>query len=76
LNLVELTVRGSPLTKPTGSSTPWRRPPRRETGTQPGGASGDRRIGVVWQTPGSGESLTMAFHAGRIIRQDGGLGDR
>ena len=30
---------------------------------------GDRRIGVVWHTQGSGKSLTMAFYAGRIIRE-------
>jgi len=29
--------------------------------------SGDRRVGVVWHTQGSGKSLTMAFYAGRII---------
>ena len=33
------------------------------------GTSGDRRIGVVWHTQGSGKSLTMAFYAGRVIRQ-------
>lgn len=32
-----------------------------------GGDPGDRRIGVVWHTQGSGKSLTMAFFAGRII---------
>jgi type I restriction enzyme R subunit len=31
--------------------------------------SGDRRVGVVWHTQGSGKSLTMAFYAGRIIRE-------
>ncbi len=40
---------------------------RYETGRQPGGDLGDRRIGVVWHTQGSGKSLTMAFYAGRII---------
>ena len=40
-----------------------------ESGRQPGGAPGDRRIGVVWHTQGSGKSLTMAFYAGRIIRE-------
>ena len=35
----------------------------------PGGAPGDRRIGVVWHTQGSGKSLTMAFYAGAIIRE-------
>ncbi|MBC7350167.1 MAG: type I restriction endonuclease subunit R [Candidatus Aminicenantes bacterium] len=38
-------------------------------GRQPGGNPGDRRIGVVWHTQGSGKSLTMAFYAGRIIRE-------
>jgi len=31
------------------------------------GPRGDRRIGVVWHTQGSGKSLTMAFYAGRVI---------
>jgi type I restriction enzyme R subunit len=35
--------------------------------TQPGGDPGDRRVGVVWHTQGSGKSLTMAFYAGRVI---------
>jgi type I restriction enzyme R subunit len=42
---------------------------RYEAGPQPGGAPGDRRVGVVWHTQGSGKSLTMAFYAGRIIRE-------
>ena len=42
---------------------------RYESGHQPGGVAGDRRIGVVWHTQGSGKSLTMAFYAGRIIRE-------
>ncbi len=29
---------------------------------------GDRRVGVVWHTQGSGKSLTMAFYAGKIVR--------
>lgn len=36
---------------------------------QPGGVQGDRRVGVVWHTQGSGKSLTMAFYAGRVIRE-------
>ena len=39
-----------------------------ESGRKAGGDPGDRRIGVVWHTQGSGKSLTMAFYAGRIIR--------
>jgi type I restriction enzyme R subunit len=40
---------------------------RYESGQRPGGEPGDRRIGVVWHTQGSGKSLTMAFYAGRVI---------
>ncbi len=40
-----------------------------EAGRQPGGAPGDRRIGVVWHTQGSGKSLTMAFYTGAIVRE-------
>lgn len=32
--------------------------------TRPGG---DRKVGVVWHTQGSGKSLTMAFYAGKVI---------
>ncbi|HXH81851.1 MAG TPA: type I restriction endonuclease subunit R [Candidatus Tectomicrobia bacterium] len=42
---------------------------RYEAGRKPGGKLGDRRIGVVWHTQGSGKSLTMAFYAGRIVRE-------
>jgi type I restriction enzyme R subunit len=30
-------------------------------------ATGDKRVGVVWHTQGSGKSLTMAFYAGRLV---------
>ncbi len=42
-------------------------PGRYEAGGKPGGAPGDRRVGVVWHTQGSGKSLTMAFYAGRMV---------
>lgn len=45
------------------------RPGHYETGRKRGGRPGDRRVGVVWHTQGSGKSLTMAFYAGRIIRE-------
>ncbi len=32
--------------------------------TRPGG---DRKVGVIWHTQGSGKSLTMAFYAGRVV---------
>ena len=44
---------------------------RYEAGRKPGGEPGDRRIGVVWHTQGSGKSLTMAFYTGAIIREPG-----
>ena len=44
-------------------------PGRCESRRKPGGDPGDRRIGVVWHTQGSGKSLTMAFYAGRIVRE-------
>ena len=42
---------------------------RCEAGRKPGGELGDRRIGVVWHTQGSGKSLTMAFYAGAVVRE-------
>ena len=42
---------------------------RYETGQKPGGEPGDRRVGVVWHTQGSGKSLTMAFYTGAIISE-------
>jgi type I restriction enzyme R subunit len=53
-------ARGEPLADERG---------RYEAGRKPGGKPGDRRIGVVWHTQGSGKSLTMAFYAGRVIRE-------
>ncbi|MBK5958367.1 DEAD/DEAH box helicase [Rhodoplanes elegans] len=40
---------------------------RYDAGPMIGGEDGDRRVGVVWHTQGSGKSLTMAFYAGRVI---------
>jgi type I restriction enzyme, R subunit len=42
-------------------------PGRYEAGNRPGGEPGDRRVGVIWHTQGSGKSLTMAFYAGRVV---------
>ena len=36
-------------------------------GKMEGGERGDRRVGVVWHTQGSGKSLSMLFYAGCII---------
>jgi len=32
---------------------------------------GDRRVGIVWHTQGSGKSLTMAFYSGKAIQEPG-----
>src|SRR5882724_9924240 len=42
---------------------------RYEAGRKPGGKPGDRRVGVVCHTQGSGKSLTMAFYVGRVVRE-------
>lgn len=34
-----------------------------------GGEPGDRRVGVIWHTQGSGKSLTMAFYVGRLAKE-------
>ena len=38
-----------------------------ESTVKAAGAGGDRRVGVVWHTQGSGKSLTMAFYAGQVV---------
>ena len=51
-----------------GETEEWHDPPDGyRSSKQPGGRPGDRRVGVVWHTQGSGKSLTMAFYAGRVI---------
>ena len=60
---VEETLRAAELQEAAGENG------RRESERKPGGEPGDRRIGVVWHTQGSGKSLTMAFYAGRIVRE-------
>jgi len=35
--------------------------------TQREAKQGDKRVGVIWHTQGSGKSLTMAFYAGRVV---------
>ena len=36
-----------------------------------GQRKGDKRIGVIWHTQGSGKSLLMAFYAGQLVRHPG-----
>ena len=60
------TLRAAQLRRTLSVAAEERRP--YDTGEIPGGEPGDRRIGVVWHTQGSGKSLTMAFYAGAIAR--------
>ncbi len=60
------TLRAARLRRTLSLAAEDRRP--YDTGEIPSGEPGDRRIGVVWHTQGSGKSLTMAFYAGAIAR--------
>ena len=62
---VDETLRAAKLQRDTGRVAEGQG--RYESGRRPGGEPGDRRIGVVWHTQGSGKSLTMAFYAGAVI---------
>ena len=64
---VDETLRAAQLREERDSESDTTEP--KAQNRKPGGAPGDRRIGVVWHTQGSGKSLTMAFYAGRIIRE-------
>ncbi|MDA8119654.1 MAG: type I restriction endonuclease subunit R, partial [Gammaproteobacteria bacterium] len=60
---IEETIRAAQIPMPQVAETQG----RYGTTDHPGGDPGDRRVGVVWHTQGSGKSLTMAFYAGRVI---------
>ncbi len=60
------TLRATQMQRGSGSGPDF---PRAGFARRQGGDPGDRRIGVVWHTQGSGKSLTMAFYAGRIARE-------
>ena len=61
------TLRAARLRRDVGE--PHELPGSGRAGRRHGGAQGDRRIGVIWHTQGSGKSLTMAFYAGRLVRE-------
>ncbi len=62
---LEETLRAARLAPPVAADAIG----RYESHRRAGGEVGDRRVGVVWHTQGSGKSLTMAFYAGRVIRE-------
>ncbi len=63
---VEETLRASRMMEVAAEVSPEQLG-RYAAGQKPGGEPGDRRVGVVWHTQGSGKSLSMAFYAGRVI---------
>ena len=64
---IEETVRALPKLVDQAAEEPGGYGRRSSREWKPKGAPGDRRVGVVWHTQGSGKSLTMAFYAGRVI---------
>ena len=64
---VDETLRAAELQRAEAQVAEWGEQYKAER--KPGGEPGDRRIGVVWHTQGSGKSLTMAFYTGAIIRE-------
>ncbi len=63
------TLRAAELQRKAKRAIARNSPGRYDSARGPGGEPGDRRIGVIWHTQGSGKSLTMAFYAGRIVRE-------
>lgn len=61
---VEETVRASGMIKPGAMGDEVG---RYWAGRMHGGKPGDRRVGVVWHTQGSGKSLSMLFYAARVV---------
>ena len=66
---IEETVRALPRRRPDSIIAEERSGYYRRSSKEwePAGQPGDRRVGVIWHTQGSGKSLTMAFYAGRVV---------
>lgn len=62
---VDSTVRALALNQPSGMRED---PARYGLPGVDSHTAGDRRIGVIWHTQGSGKSLLMAFYAGQLVR--------
>ena len=69
MHAVDETLRAANLARGPKDEVAEAPPEGRFEAGRAGGEPDDRRIGVVWHTQGSGKSLTMAFYAGRIIRE-------
>jgi type I restriction enzyme R subunit len=64
---VAATVRAMPK-EPAVQGSNDRRWVANEDADAPEHTPGDRRVGVIWHTQGSGKSFLMAFYAGQLVR--------
>ncbi len=69
LNFIVFEVDGSKITKKMAAYHQFHAVNKAIASTIRASApEGDKRVGVVWHTQGSGKSLSMVFYAGKIIR--------
>ena len=64
---VESTIRATALSVPKGVEDDLKGYKLASVDGQP---SGDRKVGIIWHTQGSGKSLSMVFYAGRLITDE------
>lgn len=65
---VDSTLRALSMNAPAGTNAVHEAPENFGLPGVKGYARGDKRIGVIWHTQGSGKSLLMAFYAGQLVR--------
>src|SRR6266568_6580881 len=69
LNFIVFEVDGSKITKKMAAYHQFHAVNKAIASTiKASSPEGDKRVGVVWHTQGSGKSLSMVFYAGKIIR--------
>ncbi len=67
-NALSATLRALPYATATGNGPLRESPLNYGLPSQTEQAPGDKKIGVIWHTQGSGKSLLMAFYAGLLVR--------
>ena len=67
-NALSATLRALPYAITTGGGPLRESPLNYGLPSQTEQAPGDKKIGVIWHTQGSGKSLLMAFYAGLLVR--------
>ena len=68
-NALDATLRALPYATTTFERHHLAEPSDYHLDDVPKPRDGDRRIGVIWHTQGSGKSLLMAFYAGLLVRE-------